>query len=57
MTVILVYDDYRILFDKCDKLNRHLYHGTWPHKSGGRDIIGDRGCQNNFAIVYAANSV
>ena len=41
-TVVPVYDDYRVLFDKCDKYNRRLYHCTWPHKSGGRDVLGDR---------------
>ena len=27
-----VYDDYRILFDKCDEFNKRLHHCTWPHK-------------------------
>ena len=45
-----VYDDYRILFDKCDKFDKRLHHCTWPHKSGGRNVLGDRGCQNNFAM-------
>ena len=43
MAVVPVYDDYRILFDKCDKFNRRLYHCTWPHKSGGRNVLGGRG--------------
>ena len=48
--VVPVYDDYRVMFDKCDKFNRSLHHCTWPHKSGGRDVLGDRGSQHNFAM-------
>ena len=38
--VVPVYDDYRILFDKCDKFNKRLHRCTWPHKSGGRNVLG-----------------
>ena len=30
--VVPVYEDYRVLFDKCDNFNKHLCHCTWPHK-------------------------
>ena len=55
--VVPVYDDYRVLFDKCDKFNRSLYHCTWSHKSGGRDVIGDRGSQHNFAMSYMLQNI
>ena len=56
-TVVPVYDDYRVLFDKCDKYNRRLYHCTWPHKSGGRNVLGDRGSQHNFAMSCMLQNV
>ena len=28
------------MFNKCDKFNRRLCHCTWPHKMGGRDVLG-----------------
>ena len=40
-----------------DKFNRRLYHCTWPHKSGGRNVLGDRGCQNNFAMSCILQNV
>ena len=52
-----VYDDYRILFDKCDKFNKRLHHCTWPHKSGGRNSLGDLGCQNNLAMSCMLQNV
>ena len=55
--VVPVYDDYRILFDKCDKFDKRLHHCTWPHKSGGRNVLGDRGCQNNFAMSCMLQNV
>ena len=56
-TVVPVYDDYHVLFDKCDKYNRRLYHCTWPHKSGGRDVLGDCGSQHNFAMLCVLQNV
>ena len=57
VSVVPVYDDYNILFDKCDKFNKRLHHCTWPHKSGGRNSLGDLGCQNNFAMSCMLQNV
>ena len=57
ISVVPVYDYCRILFDKCDKFNRRLHHCTWPYKSGGRNVLVDRGCQSNFAMSYMLQNV
>ena len=47
VSVVPVYDDYRILCDKCDKFYKCLHHCTWPFlpNSLGRNSLGDLGCQ------------
>ena len=50
MSVVPVYDDYRVLFDKFNKFNKRLCHYTWPYKTVGSDVLGNRGSQCNFAI-------
>lgn len=38
------------MLNGCDMLNRALHDRCWPHKKGGRDMLGDRGMQDNFAF-------
>jgi hypothetical protein len=35
------YDIYKIIFNLCDILNRKLNYRTWPHKHGGRNVMGE----------------
>ena len=48
MSVVPVYDDYRDLFDNCDKINRRLCPCTWPPETSGRDVLGNRGSQLQY---------
>ena len=57
VSVVPVCDDYGVMFDKCDNFSRRLCHSTWPHKMGGRDVLGDRGSQSNFAMLCILQNV
>ena len=47
---IPAYHDYKARFAGADKFYKGLYHCTWPHKHGGRGLLGDSGHQHNFAV-------
>ena len=45
-----VYDHFKSMFNACNRYNRMLHDRKWPHKNCGRDIPGDEGHQQNFAM-------
>ena len=51
--IVPVYDDYRVMFDKCDKFNRSLHLAP----QFGRNVLGDRGSQHNFAMSCMLQNV
>jgi hypothetical protein len=52
-----VFDEFGVLFSTCDRFNRRLYQCTWPHKRGGRSMLGDRGAQHNYAMSSVLQNV
>ena len=46
---IPIYDDYNLLFGKCNRFNANFTERTWCHKHGGCNRLGDIGHQHNFA--------
>ena len=57
LSEIPVYDDYRVLFSKCDNFNSNLYQCTWPHKHGGKCMLGEPGTESNFAMSSILQNV
>lgn len=47
-SLIPAYDAYKCMFNVCDRFNRNLHDRTWPHRRGGRGMMGEFGHQHNF---------
>ena len=45
-----VADDYKKMFDMCDKYNKQIKKRVWPFKPGGKDHLGEQGKYHSFAF-------
>jgi hypothetical protein len=45
------YDLYKACFNLCDLFNRSLHDKKWPFKRGGRNVMGEWGHQDNWAMT------
>jgi hypothetical protein len=52
-----IYTHYKFSFAACDEFNKGLGDRTWPHKKGGRNCPGDRGCQHDFMLSCILQNV
>ena len=48
---IPVYEVYDSCYRGCDNVNSQIAGKLWPHKYGGRGVLGARGTQHNFALM------
>jgi hypothetical protein len=46
-----LYDEYSVTFSGCDQFNKRLSGCMWPHKKGGRDILGDKEKEDDFSFT------
>jgi hypothetical protein len=52
-----IYTHYKFSFAACDEFNKGLGDRSWPHKKGGRNCPGDRGCQHDFMLSCILQNV
>ena len=51
------YDNYKTMFECCDRFNRNLHDRVWPHKRGGKNTPGEFGRQHDFALACILQNV
>lgn len=48
---IPAYENYKTMFECCDRFNRNLHDKSWPHKRGGRGVLGEFGHHHDFFMA------
>ena len=50
------FDLFAEMFNVCDMFNRKLHDRTWPHKFGGKNVVGGPGKLDDFAFSAAISN-
>ncbi len=48
---IPAYDYYKVGFEACDRFNFGIHDKSWPHKRGGRGMLGEFGKHHDFIMA------